>query len=98
MAQFTPESLPAAVRSLFELNNYEVEGPKHIHGAEIDLIAVPKSDPFASPVYIEVTVEYVDTEKYGKDLSKLAMIRELDSTSHRIIVSSSGFSALSGVN
>ena len=92
MNTFTPHSLPEAVRALFELNNYTVEGPKEIHGAEIDLIATPKSDPFASSVYIEVTVEYVDTEKYGKDLTKLSMVRELDPTSHRLIVSSEGFS------
>src|SRR5260221_13239532 len=92
MSVFTPDTLPAAVRSLFQLNNYEVKGPLEIHGAEIDLIATPKADPFRAPVYAEVTIEYVDTTKYGKDLTKLAMIRERDPNAHRIIVSSAGFS------
>jgi NACHT domain/Restriction endonuclease len=93
MTIFTPETLPAAVRSLFELNNYAVDGPREIHGAEIDLIATPKSDPFGAAIYIEVTVEYVDNAKYGKDLTKLAMIREKQPGARRIIVSSTGFSA-----
>lgn len=49
--EFTPESLPRAIRSLFELNNFEVNGPLQVHGAEIDLRAVSKSDPFARPIY-----------------------------------------------
>ena len=89
---FTPESLPHAVASLFRLNHYVVEGPLQIHGAEIDLVARPLADPFSAPVYIEVTIEYVDNEKYGKDLTKLMMIREKDPGAQLAIVSSSGFS------
>jgi len=89
---FNHDSLPCAVRSLFELNNYEVDGPLRIHGAEIDLLAKPLSDPFGSAIYIEVTTEYVDNEKYGNDLTKLAIVREKDPTARGIIVSSSGFS------
>jgi hypothetical protein len=92
MNEFTAESLPIAVRSLFELNQYRVEGPRHIHGAEVDLVAHPKGIPFATPVYIEVTVEYVDNDKYGKDVGKLAMIREIDRDCQLLIVSSKGFS------
>lgn len=89
---FTKETLPLAVKSLFEQNNYEVFGPKNIHGAEVDLIAKPLADPFAIPIYIEVTIEYVDNDKYGKDVGKLAMIRAMDPITRCLIVSSSGFS------
>ncbi len=72
----TSETLPTAVKNLFELNNYEVFESVEVHGAEIDLIAKPKNDPFGSDVYIEVTVEYVDNTKYGNDVSKLAMMAQ----------------------
>ena len=89
---FTPESLPNAVKTLFAQNNFEVTGPEQIHGAEIDLVARSQADPFASPIYIELTTEYVDNEKYGKDLTKLAMIENVAREARRMIVSSSGFS------
>jgi hypothetical protein len=92
MQDFDSFSLPAAVRSLFELNHYRVDGPVQIHGAEIDLVARSLSDPFAAPIYIEVTVEYVDNDKYGKDVGKLAMMVELEPDCQRLIVSSKGFS------
>ena len=92
MPAFTPESLLTAVKKLFELNHYQVTGPQKIHGAEVDLIASPIADPFGRRLYIEVTVEYVDNEKYGKDLGKLAMLGEVDRDAHRLIVSSAGFS------
>ena len=92
MGKFTPESLPEAIKNLFELNRYVVTGPERIHGAEIDLIAKPMSDPFGSSIYIEATVEYVDNIKYGKDLTKLAMIREENPAAKVMIVSSEGFS------
>ena len=77
MTQFTPDSLVAAVTQLFELNNYRVEGPIQVHGAEVDLVATPLGDPFGRKVYIEATVEHVDNTKYGKDVGKLAMIANL---------------------
>ena len=92
MDTFTPQSLVEAVTKLLQLNNYDVTGPVQVHGAEIDLVATPRSDPFARPIYIEVTVEYVDNDKYSKDLTKLAMVAELDPSARRLIVSSSGFS------
>lgn len=92
MVEFTPESLVAAIKQLFELNNYRVDGPVEIHGAEVDFVATPLGDPFGLKVYIEATVEYVDNTKYGKDVSKLAMIASLDPQSRKLIVSSSGFS------
>ena len=78
MTQFTPDSLVAAVTQLFELNNYRVEGPIQVHGAEVDLVATPLGDPFGRKVYIEATVEHVDNTKYGKDVGKLAMIANLE--------------------
>lgn len=89
---FDSVTLPAAIRSLFELNHYKVEGPLQIHGAEIDLVARSLTDPFAERIYIEVTVEYVDNDKYGKDVGKLAMVGELEPGCRRLIVSSQGFS------
>lgn len=91
MKIFDATTLPHAIRTLFELNNYTVEGPLKIHGAEIDLVARP-SDPFGVPVYIEATIEYVDNDKYGKDVGKLALIGEKDRGAQRLIVSTKGFS------
>lgn len=73
-SEFDSKSLPLAITRLFELNNYTVQGPLHIHGAEIDLVAHHKSDPFSVPIYIEATIEYVDNSKYGKDVGKFALI------------------------
>ncbi|MDY6936754.1 MAG: NACHT domain-containing protein [Cyanobacteriota bacterium] len=92
MQDFTSESLPQAIKELFELNNYQVKGPVQIHGAEIDLVAQPLADPFGSPIYIEATIEHVNNDKYGKDVGKLAMISELEPSSKKLIVSSKGFS------
>lgn len=92
MASFTPDSLVSAITQLFEINHYSVSGPTKVHGAEVDLVAVPIADPFGRTVYIEATIEYVDNDKYGKDVGKLAMIGELDRDAQRLIVSSSGFS------
>jgi hypothetical protein len=88
---FTATELPDAVRRLLELNHYRVEGPVQVNGAEIDLVATPLGDPFASPMYIEVTIQYVNNDKYGKDLTKLQMVREMDSSSRCLIISSTGF-------
>ena len=90
--KFTKETLPIAIKNLFKLNNYDVTGPIQIHGAEIDLKAILKFDPFGTPVYIEATVEYVDNDKYGKDIGKLAMIAEVEPNAQKLIVSSNGFS------
>ena len=92
MTDFTETTLPAAIKRLFELNHYEVDGPIQLHGAEIDLVATPKGDPFSAPVYIEATIQYVDNDKYGKDVGKLALIAELEPGARRVIVSSKGFS------
>lgn len=89
---FTAVSLVAAVRTLFELNHYEVEGPTKLHGAEVDLIARRKTDPFSTPVFIEATIEYVGNDKYGKDLTKFMLIRETVPDAQLLIISSEGFS------
>lgn len=93
METFTPTSLPTAVSKVFELNHHTVEGPFKLHGAEIDLVATPIGNPFAPKVYIEVTVEYVSNEKYGKDLTKLVMVRTQEPGAACLIVSSKGFTA-----
>lgn len=87
-----PVSLPEAIRALLELNNYAVEGPVQIFGAEIDLVAEPKGDPFGTRIFIEATTEYVDNSKYGQDVGKLAFLREREPAAHLLIVSSKGFS------
>lgn len=93
MTLFTPDTLPPAIASLFTLNHHRVNGPIKINGAEIDLVATPIGNPFAPKIYIEATVEYVDNTKYGKDLTKLAMVRESDPTAVCLIVSAKGFTA-----
>jgi len=89
---FTSDQLPCAIRKLLELNNFSVEGPVQIHGAEIDLVARHIGNPFAPSIYIEATIEYVNNDKYGKDVGKLAMISQLEPDAVRLIISSSGFS------
>lgn len=93
MPELTKDTLPESVATLFKLNNYDVEPHVEIHGAEVDLIAQNRQDPFLTKIYIEVTVEYVDTEKYGKDSSKFLLIRTKDPTARALIVSTKGFSA-----
>lgn len=91
MTDFDADSLPAAITRLFELNHYQVDGPFKLNGAEIDLKATPVGAPFSTPIYIEATIQYVDTAKYGKDLTKLAMVQRLYPSAICLIVSSSGF-------
>ncbi|GAB0058107.1 hypothetical protein SIID45300_02451 [Candidatus Magnetaquicoccaceae bacterium FCR-1] len=90
---FDRDTLPKAVASLLRLNNYDVRGPEEIHGAEIDIIAEHLSDPFSPPLYIEVTIEYVDNDKYGKDLTKIILLREKRQDAQFLIVSGKGFTA-----
>lgn len=91
LSTLTATTLPSAVGELFALNNYEVEYGKKIHGAEVDIVATPKGGAFGSIIYLEVTVQYVDNTKYGKDLTKFAMVREKDSSCVCICVSTTGF-------
>jgi len=88
---FTPESLPQAVGRLFELNNFSVEYSVKRHGAEIDIVARSLTDQFSPTIYIEVTVEYVSNTKYGKDLTKFSLIKEIEPSATCICVSAVGF-------
>jgi len=86
-------TLPLAVGRLFELNNYSVTYDQHCHGAQVDLVAHSLSDNFAAPIYIEVTVEKVDTAKYGKDCTKFVLLREKNPAATLLLVSTVGFTA-----
>ena len=88
---FTEKTLPEAIGALFQLNNYNVEYGKKVHGAEVDIIATSKGDPFAPVIYIEATVQYVDNTKYGKDSTKFMLVKETDRRAVCLCVSSSGF-------
>ncbi|HEU0152169.1 MAG TPA: NACHT domain-containing protein, partial [Arenimonas sp.] len=90
-SDFSPESLPLAIGTLLELNNYSVEYSKKVNGAEIDLVATSKGDPFAPTIYIEATIQYVDNTKYGKDATKFLLVREFDRRAACLSVSSNGF-------
>lgn len=92
MSQFTPQSLPKAIRTLFELNHYSVTEHVNVHGAEVDLITEPLA-PFGSRIFIEATVEFVNNDKYGKDVGKFALIRQKEPDAKLLIVSAVGFSA-----
>jgi len=89
----TDATLPLAVGQLFELNNYSVVYGNKINGSEVDIIATPKGDPFGTTVYIEVTIQYVDVIKYGKDLTKFVLVREKNKQCTCICVSTKGFTA-----
>ncbi|MEV4268406.1 NACHT domain-containing protein [Micromonospora aurantiaca (nom. illeg.)] len=87
---FTEHTLPAAVQWLFESNGYEVEGPIHKYGAEVDLVATQLAGFAQTRVYIEATVQFVDVAKFGKDLTKLALFRNEPGV-QLLIVSAKGF-------
>ncbi|PHV50915.1 hypothetical protein CSQ91_07170 [Janthinobacterium sp. BJB301] len=89
--KMTAEELPHAIGALFELNNYQVEYGKKIHGSEIDIIATSITDFLAPVVYIEATVQYVDVIKYGKDLTKFSLVRTMDQSCKCISISTAGF-------
>ena len=88
---FDETTLPIAIKSLLENNNFDTEGPVSIHGASVDIIATAKGNPFSPKIYIEATISYVDNTKYGKDLSKFALIKQIEPSAICIIVSSAGF-------
>ncbi|MCG5240465.1 NACHT domain-containing protein [Azospirillum doebereinerae] len=90
-ATFTTKTLPVAIGNLFKMNNYEVEYNVHVHGAEIDIVARAKGDPFSLPVYIEATIEYVSTEKYGKDTTKFLLLNRKAPGSNLLCISAEGF-------
>ncbi|TDX64313.1 restriction endonuclease [Methylosinus sp. sav-2] len=90
---FTAETLPPAIRRLFELNGYDVRENIHIHGAQVDLIAESKASPFAPTIYIEATIEYVSNTKYAKDLTKFALLQKQDASCVCLLISSNGFTA-----
>lgn len=91
--EFTADTLPVAVGELFRMNNYDIRYDVHVHGAQIDLVATAKGDPFAVPIYIEATVEYVSNDKYAKDSTKFLLIRSRDPGAKLLCISSKGFTA-----
>ena len=91
--QLDKDTLPLAIGSILKQNNYSVEYSVKFSGAEMDIVATPIGNPFSSKVYIEATVEYVDNTKYGKDVTKFILLREIDPAGVLIIVSKVGFTA-----
>lgn len=91
MANMSPDELVHAIQDILQLNGYTVKVDFKVAGSQIDLSAKSLSDPFAPPIYIEATTEYVDNTKYGKDLTKLSLVREREPSATCMIVSSSGF-------
>jgi uncharacterized protein YjbI with pentapeptide repeats len=91
VSQLDEKSLPRAIGTLLELNNYEVEYSVKIHGAEVDIVARKRGDPFSPVLYVEATVQYVDNTKYGKDATKFLLVREVDKNARCLSVSTSGF-------
>ncbi|ADG73709.1 putative signal transduction protein with Nacht domain [Cellulomonas flavigena DSM 20109] len=87
----SPDEVEAAVASLFRLNGYEVAGPLQIQSASVDIRADRIGDPFAKPVFVEVTTERVDTTKLGKDLTKYYACNEAYPGCTFLIVSTEGF-------
>jgi hypothetical protein len=72
-AELTSLQLPEAIGHILTLNNYDVSFGRKVHGAEIDIVATPKSDPFQSPIYIEATVQYVDGKNRSYALSSKSL-------------------------
>lgn len=85
------KSLPIAIGNLLRINNFDVEYSVKIAGAEIDIIAKPRGNPFSSKLYIEATVQYVDNTKYGKDTTKFVLIKAKDPTAICLCISAKGF-------
>jgi hypothetical protein len=91
MTSLNSVTLPRAIGELFALNDHSVEYSVEVNGAEVDIIAKSISNPFMPTIYVEATVEYVNNDKYAKDLTKFAMLRNGDQQC--ICVSTEGFSA-----
>lgn len=91
--EFNKDTLPAAIGSVLEQNNYSVDYSVKFSGAETDIVATPIGNPFSSKLYVEATIEYVDNTKYGKDVTKFISLRESDPSGVFIIVSEKGFTA-----
>ena len=89
-----PEELQGAVERVLAAAGYIVEPNKFIHGAQFDIVAQRRGAAIDEVFYVEVTTEYVDVGKYGKDLTKLVLAREKDPGGHSIIISSEGFAGL----
>ena len=88
----SPEQAERAVAELFRLNDYDVEGPLMVQSASVDIKALKRGDPFARPVFIEVTTEHVSNDKYSKDVTKYLACQNAFPQSDFLIVSTSGFS------
>lgn len=88
---FDEKSLPKAIGELFAMNNYDVRYSVEINGAEVDIVATPRGDPFAAEIYVEATVQYVDVTKYGKDMTKFSLIREQNPAATCVSISTKGF-------
>jgi len=87
----SPEELENAVVSLLSVNGYECGRHVQIHGANVDVVARQKNVAFPVSLYAECTISYVDNNKYGKDLSKLALVKEKERSSRLVIISLQGF-------
>lgn len=91
MPAFTKDTLPKAIGQLLALNNYDVKYSVKVAGGEVDIVAKSITDPLASEIYIEATVEYVNNTKYGKDVTKFIAIQNINPSHQCICVSSTGF-------
>jgi hypothetical protein len=87
----TPEQLQGAVERVLRAAGYLVVPNQFVHGAQIDIVARRRGAAIEEVFYIECTIEYVGVEKYGKDLTKLMLLREKDPSGHLIIISLLGF-------
>lgn len=70
-SSFDDKSFPKEIGEILRLNNYDVEYGVKLHGAEVDIVATQRGNPFAPRIYIEITIQYVDNTKYGKDVTNL---------------------------
>ncbi len=89
--ELSEKTLPTAIGKLLELNNYSIEYSLKVAGAEIDIVAVPRGRPFDVPLYIEATIQYVDTTKYGKDATKFILVKQKFPGARCISISTAGF-------
>lgn len=87
----TPEQLHGAVAAVLVAAGYDVKTKASLYGTEIDILAEKRGAALPEVLCIEVTVSHVDVEKYGKDLTHFAVIREEDPEARCIMVSSQGF-------
>jgi tRNA A37 threonylcarbamoyladenosine biosynthesis protein TsaE len=81
------------IGNIFCSNGYHVDRNVNINSANVDLIVQKIGDPFSIKTFVEVTLSYVNNDKYALDNTKYSLIKQKEAYKHSkcVIVSKKGF-------